>query len=170
MRGTAEEGVVEKDYRIRLDQGLGREYVDADEHPEIAPSAPEHVGIDPDLGGRGLRALNVTQNLLAAAVRKAGCEPRRPQPSEPQYDLACEAGDTTSVAEVKSITPHNEERQLRLSLGQVIRYRQLLSADGRTVRAVIAMEREPSDQSWRELLRQENVMLVWPGRMEIAIL
>jgi hypothetical protein len=56
VRGAAEEGLVEKDYRIRLDQGLGREYRAVNEHPEIAPDAPEHTGRDPDLGGRGLRA------------------------------------------------------------------------------------------------------------------
>lgn len=169
VRGKAEHGIIEKDYRIRLDRDdLGREYVEVDEHPEIERTASEHVGIDPDLGGRGLKAHNVTQNRLAAAVRAAGFEPRRPKPDEPQYDLAWGAGETTWVAEVKSITPQNEERQLRLALGQVIRYRQLLSADGRTVEALIAVEREPSDLSWSTLLAQENVALVWPGQMEIV--
>jgi hypothetical protein len=130
VRGKAEEGVIEKDYRVRLDQGLGREYVAADEHPEIQRNAPEHTGLDPDLGGRGLRAHNVTQNLLASAVEQAGHEPRRPKPDEPQYDLAWEAGDVTWVAEVKSITPQNEERRLRQALGQVLRYRQLLMEEG----------------------------------------
>jgi hypothetical protein len=167
VRGKAEHGAVEKDYRIRLDQGLGREYIEADEHPEIKPTAPEHTGLDPDLGGRGLRAHNATQNLLARAVRDAGHEPRRPKPDEPQYDLAWEAGDATWVAEVKSITLQNEERQLRLALGQVIRYRQLLGEDGPTVRSMIVTEREPSDSSWAKLLSQENVVLGWPGRMKI---
>jgi hypothetical protein len=163
VRGKAEHGVVEKDYRVRLDQGLGREYRSADEHAEIAPNAPEHTGLDPDLGGRGLRAHNIAQNLLAAAVEEAGYEPRRPNPDEPQYDLAWEAGDVTWVAEVKSITPQNEERQLRHALGQVLRYRQLLEADGRTVKALIAIEREPSDTSWAELCAGERIALVWPS-------
>ena len=162
MRGKAEHGVVEKDYRVRLDQGLGRGYVGANEHPELKPNAPEHTGLDPDLGGRGLRAHNVTQNRLAAAVREAGYEPTdRPKPDEPQYDLAWEAGDVTWVAEVKSVTPRNEERQLRTALGQVLRYRQLLEADGRTVRAMIAAEVEPSDQSWADLCAREGIVLVW---------
>jgi hypothetical protein len=160
-RGKAEQGVVEKDYRIRLDQGLGREYIDADEHPEIRPTAPEHNGIDPDLGGRGLRAHNMTQNLLATVVREAGHEPRRPKPDEPQYDLAWETDDTTWVAEIKSITLQNEERQLRTALGQVLRYRQLLETSGRTVRAMIATEREPDDASWATLCASEQVALVW---------
>ena len=71
------------------------------------------------------------------------------------------------MAEVKSITPQNEERQLRLGLGQVIRYRQLLAGEGRSVRAMIATEREPTDPSWSDLLREQGVVLVWPGRMGI---
>jgi hypothetical protein len=38
--------------------------------------------------------------------------------------------------------PQNEERQLRTALGQVPRYRQLLEAEGRTVKAMW-LEREP---------------------------
>src|SRR5205823_1725124 len=120
VRGKAEEGVVEKDYRVRLDHGLGREYRQVDEHSEIAPTAPEHTGLDPDLGGRGLRAHNVTQNLLAKAVLDAGHEPRRPKPDEPQYDLAWESGETTWVAEVKSTTEQNETWQMRHAIGQVL--------------------------------------------------
>jgi hypothetical protein len=168
VRSKAELGIVEKDYRIRLDHGLGREYVEADEHHEIKPTAPEHIGLDPDLGGRGLRAHNVTQNALAQAVREAGHEPRRPKPDEPQFDLAWEDGNTTWVAEVKSVTPQNEERQLRTALGQVLRYRQLLEADGRTVRAMIATEVEPSDASWADLCSREGVALVW-GPNNLAV-
>ena len=167
VRGSAEEGAIEKDYRLRLDSGaLGREYVPADEHQEIKPSAPEHSGLDPDLGGRGLRAHNRTQNLLAIVVGQAGYFPRCPKPEEPQYDLAWEAGDLVLVAEVKSITQRNEERQLRLAIGQVVRYRQLLGAEGRTVRAMIVTEREPSDPTWADLCTDEGIVLTWPGNMD----
>jgi hypothetical protein len=44
----------------------------------------------------------------------------------------------------------------------VLRYRQLLEADGRTVRALIAVEREPSDPSWGELCAGEGIALAWP--------
>ena len=80
---------------------------------------------------------------------------------EPQFDLAWEAGDVTWVAEVKSVTPQNEERQLRTALGQVLRYRQLLEGEGRTVRAMIAAELKPSDPSWVDLCSREEVALVW---------
>jgi hypothetical protein len=50
-----------------------------------------------------------------------------------------------------------------------LRYRNLLSARvGAEVRAVLAVEREPSDPSWAELLEAEGVLLVWPGQMRIA--
>ncbi len=74
----------------------------------------------------------------------------------------------TWVAEVKSVAPQNEERQLRLALGQVVRYRQLLAADGQDVRAVIAVEREPSDSSWRQLCVDEGIALLWPGQMDVG--
>jgi hypothetical protein len=170
-RGTTEMGVIEKDYRVRLDEGLGREYVEADEHPEIRPQAPEHTGRDPDLGGRGLRAHNVTQNLLASAVERAGFTPRRPKPEEPQYDLAWETAEAVVwVAEVKSITPENEERQLRLAVGQIVRYRQLLATDGRTVRAMIVSEREPSDSTWADLCTSEEILLSWPGNLDDSLI
>jgi hypothetical protein len=161
---------VEKDYRVRLKDGpaesfdddLGREYVEANEHPEISRGTHEHTGVDPDLGGRGLRAHNVTQNLLARAVRTAGHDPRRPKPEEPQYDLAWEVGGTTWVAEVKSVTPANEEKQLRMALGQVLRYCQLMEEEGRTVRPMIATEVKPSDGSWLELCAREGIALAWP--------
>jgi hypothetical protein len=168
-RGSPEAGHVEKDYRIRVAEGtLGRPYEPADEHAEIAAHAPEHSGLDPDLGGRGLRAHAIMQNQLALAVEHAGHSPRRPRPDEPQYDLAWHDGTTTWVAEVKSLTPQNEERQLRLALGQVLRYKQLLSGGERDVRAVIAIEREPSDISWKQLCDQQGATLLWPGEMKVS--
>ena len=63
---------------------------------------------------------------------------------------------------MKSTTPANEERQLRLALGQVQRYVQQLEADDRTIRAVIAVERAPADLSWVELCADKGVVLTWP--------
>jgi hypothetical protein len=158
-----------KDYRIRVgESGLGREYQPADEHLELA-RAEEHKGRDPDLGGRGLHAHNATQNALAEAVRRAGFSPRRPKPEEPQYDLAWEAGDSVWVAEVKSLTPANEEKQLRLALGQVLRYQQLVDAGGRSVRAMIAVERQPIDDRWLDLCAKQRVVLVWADAFDQAL-
>ena len=72
----------------------------------------------------------------ATAVEQSGLVPRRPRPGEPNYDLAWEAADRIVVAEVTSITPENEERQLRLASGQVVRYRHQLGAGERAVRGL----------------------------------
>jgi len=72
------------------------------------------------------------------------------------------------VAEVKSITPANEERQLRLGLGQVLRYRQVLTTRG-SVRPILAIERAPQDVSWSTLCSELGVRLVWPGHWHGAL-
>ena len=104
----------------------------------------------------------MTQNGLAAAVREQGLHPRSPKPREPQYDLGWEVGSRTFVAEVKSLTLANEERQLRLGLGQVLRYRHVLSGSGDDVQAVLAVERERTDESWARLCESLDVYLTWP--------
>jgi hypothetical protein len=68
---------------------------------------------------------------------------------------------TTYVAQIKSTTDHNEERQLRLGLGQVLRYRAMLAtvSDG-PVRAVLVPERTPRDPSWDSTCAGVNVALI----------
>jgi hypothetical protein len=65
------------------------------------------------------------------------------------------------VAEVKSLTDANEEKQLRLGLGQVLRYRNLMRSGG-VVRAVLALERKPTNDSWLGLFEMLDVIAVWP--------
>ena len=115
---------------------------------------------------RGLRGHADTQNALAAVITTAGMAPRSPRPSDPNFDLAWEADGTLFVAEVKSITPKNEERQLRLGLGQVLRYRNLLNQRGRRVRAVLVTERAPRDPSWPRLCQELGVLLATPPHFE----
>jgi hypothetical protein len=87
---------------------------------------------------------------------------------EPDFDLAWESTSTKYVAEVKSSTTNNEERQLRLGLGQVLRYRHLLRTRGQ-VRCVLAIERPPSDPDWSHLCSDLGVRLVWPGHWQGAL-
>jgi hypothetical protein len=56
----------------------------------------------------------------------------------------------------------NEERQLRLGLGQVLRYRHWVERTNREVVAVLAPERRPTDRSWESLCSELGVRLVWP--------
>jgi hypothetical protein len=72
------------------------------------------------------------------------------------------------VAEVKSITTANEEKQLRLGLGQVLRYRHLLSYGGRRVVACLVAERQPTDASWTALCTELGITLMWPGAFRLA--
>lgn len=70
------------------------------------------------------------QNALAEQATLQGFEVKRPDVGDPQWDVLWCDGAATWVAEVKSITDANEERQLRLGLGQLLRYRHRLSASG----------------------------------------
>jgi hypothetical protein len=54
------------------------------------------------------------------------------------------------VAEVKSLTLKNEEKQLRRGLGQVLLYWHVLGQAANVV-PVLAAEREPTDASWPDL-------------------
>lgn len=93
---------------------------------------------------RGLRGHVHTQNALAAFV---GNTVRTPRFDEPQCDLAWRDGNVLYVAEVKSLTNINEERQLRLGLGQVLRYAHLLAGVAAEIRSVLAVEYQPTDDS-----------------------
>jgi len=48
-----------------------------------------------------------------------------------------------------------------IDLGQVLRYAHLLSAHYQ-VKPVLAIERQPTDESWQALCDQLGVLLVWP--------
>ena len=124
--------------------GLGAPYRQA-QVTELSES-PEPFSVDPAMVERGLRGHADTQNELASVLRSTGIEPRSCLATEPNFDLAWQRNGTVFVAEVKSITADNEEEQLRLGLGQVLRYRQRLSALGhQRVIAVLVPERQPPD-------------------------
>ena len=139
--------------------GLGRAYEPADE--QATSAAPEPFDVDPDDRDRATRLHATTQNAVAAAARARGRDPKSPD-GEPRYDLAWkEPDDRTVVVEVKSITPRNAERQLRLGLGQVLRYRHILGSQGQTVAALVALGSPPHDDRWIALCRQLDVGLIW---------
>ena len=120
---------------------LGTDYREADEDATTAGRDPFEV--DPNLVDRALRGHATTQNALANLLRSRSLAPRSPQPGEPQFDVAWLDGQVLFVVEVKSLTKRNEEQQLRLGLGQVLRYRNLLADGRRKVVAVLALERAP---------------------------
>jgi hypothetical protein len=135
----------------------------------VAPGTRQPFTVDPAIVERGLRGHADTQNELARVLREAGLTPRSRRLGEPNFDLAWQAGGTVFVAEVKSITNDNEEEQLRLGLGQVLRYRQqLIKAGHQHVTAVLVPEREPRDQSWADLCRELQVVLLPGGQLSNA--
>lgn len=142
---------------------LGQAYSPADEFAAVATRDPFEV--DPAVVERGVRAHATTQNALAVFLTNQGISPRSPAAGEPSYDLAWEFGDRLAIAEVKSITHDNAERQLRLGLGQVLRYRHLLARPGFTTRAVLVASERPRDDSWMSLCDHLGVVFVWPGQL-----
>jgi hypothetical protein len=127
----------------------GADYRRANE--EISSAEPDPFSVDPDERDRATRAHAVTQNAVADAVEARGLEPLSPS-GEPAFDIAWEEpGGTLVVAEVKSVNARNEEKQLRLALGQVLRYVSLLRTPERDVRGAIVTSTEVSDKRWRDL-------------------
>jgi hypothetical protein len=125
--------------------------------------------VDLALVERGLRGHTDTQNELASVLSNAGIEPLRGLPPGPIFDLAWQKDGTVFVAEVKSITAGNEELQLRLGLGQVLRYKQRLTGLGHDrVVAVLVPEHQPRDSSWRELCQDLGVVLLCGNELERA--
>lgn len=154
----------EQDIAVSPGDPVGIPYVPADENP--SRTTPEPFEVDPNEYDRSSRAHSITQNALAELVERKGWEPLTPAPHAPKYDLAwaVPAGGLI-VAEVKSIGASNAERQMRLGLGQVLRYRNLLSNEG-DVRACLVLSEEPYDPTWESLCRELGVGLIWRPELE----
>ena len=146
---------------------LGAAYRAADEDAER--KAPDPFEVDPNQLDRSTRLHAATQNALSAAVKRRGCTPVSPS-GEPNFDLAWEeASGVTIVAEVKSVKATNAERQLRLGLGQVLRYQSLLAAHGRQVKGVLVLSGPPHDDRWVELCASHDVALIWIPELDVML-
>jgi hypothetical protein len=138
---------------------FGDDYRTANEFTAIEERDP--FAIDPAIVERGIRGHAQTQNCLARHILSLGAVPRSPKVNEPNFDVAWQIAEMRFVAEVKSLTIRNEENQLRLGLGQVLRYAYQLDSNGGVVPVLVA-ERQPSDSSWEVLCRRLGVVLAWP--------
>jgi hypothetical protein len=124
-------------------------------------AAADPFEIDPDLRDRGTRAHHETQNAIARIVQDRGLLPRSPV-GEPNFDVGWEEADgRLVVVEVKSINSRNAEKQMRLGLGQVLRYRDLLAGDDVDVLALLALSDKPLDSRWLGLCEELGIGLVW---------
>lgn len=140
---------------------IGRPYSNAGQLQSVARRDPFEV--DPDVVDRGNQAHARTLDALADFLRSKNIQPLRPDATEPTFDLAWELNGLVYIAEVKSITAANEEKQLRLGLGQVLRYRQALEVSWTKVIPVLVPERRPAETGWTDLCNALGVKLVWPG-------
>ena len=118
--------------------------------------------VDPDAIDRGTTAHKDIQDQLANAVSARGWKPLSPGVADPLFDVAWIAGNAAWIVEVKSLTEANEDRQLRLGLGQVLSYAYLVDWDVDKNRPVLAVERKPSSSYWPDLCMSHGVALSWP--------
>lgn len=138
-----------------------RAYREADEEGSVAAKQP--FAVDPVAVERATRAHSRIQNGLARFVADRGASPVSPLPDEPDFDVGWDHAGVFFVAEVKSLTRDNEEQQLRLGLGQVLRYRQSLAkTKAIATKAILAVEHAPRDPGWEQLCQELDVLLIWP--------
>jgi hypothetical protein len=127
---------------------------------------------DPSEVDRALSTHARVERLVAEAAAVEGWTAHAYAPGDPVFDLLLERQDgepPAVVVEVKSTTATNEEKQLRLALGQILRYQQLMQAGGSQVVGFIAVERPPRDASWSGLCANAGVNLVWPASVGEAL-
>lgn len=122
--------------------------------------------VDPDAIDRGTNVHKDVQDQLADAVSARGWHPLSPSGSDPLFDIGWVVSDTAWIAEVKSLTESNEDRQLRLGLGQVLSYAYSVDWGAVSYRPVLAVEREPTAPYWPELCESHGVRLSWPDTFE----
>jgi len=140
-------------------------YRRADEAATAAARVP--FSVDPNEVDRYTRGHARTQNALADYLVGRGIKPQSPTKFDPDFDLGWVDHGVWYVAEVKSLTSRNASRQLRLGLGQVLDYQDALLKRHPTIRAVLAVEHQPNDSRWVSLCERHDVVLVWPGTMDV---
>jgi hypothetical protein len=175
VRGSKERGVVKKDYSIsppiNENTSLGFERIGLDWQTLNEESHfnrnPQNTVRDPAKGERGLNAHSALCNGLADYLKSVGHDPRRPKPSEPQFDIAWELKDELWIVEAKSLTNENEESQLRNALGQIQRYAYHLRQEytDKAIRMGILVEKKPSQDDWTLTLSELNIELIWPEKL-----
>jgi hypothetical protein len=150
--------------RRRALAGAGATYRRPDEDSASKPRDP--FTIDPDKIDRGLKSHARTQNALFDWLAARGIEGLSPD-GQANYDIAWRHMGRMFVGEVKSLTNANEAMQLRLGLGQVLDYAEMLRAAGEPeVQPVLVAERLPSDFRWRRVCERAGVTLTWPDEFD----
>jgi hypothetical protein len=129
---------------------------------------PVELRIDLDALEKGTKRHEATRTALADFLTANGIAPRE-HGLEAAFDLGWIGRDGSLwITEVKSLARTSERQQLRLGLGQLLDYRHACTRAGRTVRAALVVEHEPSDLQWVGICAAVGVVLAWPDRFEAA--
>ncbi len=132
----------------------------------VITTAEEPVVLDADIRGDALNRHNAAINDLAAQVRYQHFVPSALSAGFTEKpDLVwLDDDDVLNVAEVKGLTANNELSQLRIGLGQVLRYRYRAQLEYDSVRAWLVTDTPPIDVLWERVCLSVDVVLWWPGR------
>lgn len=134
-------------------------------HPRTEPALRL---VDPDVLARATRAHHTLQDSIAALVRTHGLQPMSPRPWDPQFDIAWRSKQGLVVCEVKTGCEESRE-QVRLGMGQVVEYRQVLHDRGETpVLAALAMDSR-ADALTRRVAQSLAIVLIQEGALAPAV-
>jgi hypothetical protein len=157
----------EEEQETTAEQPLGTGYRVASEDLSIPDGDPFER--DPQELERSIRSHATIQNQLASMAADRGLVPLSPTAFDPNFDLAVRLPDgTVALVEVKSAKPSNLEGQLKLGLGQILRFGEALRARDERVRHVLAVELAPPSTDWSSLLDRLGVRLVTPENLDTA--
>jgi hypothetical protein len=107
-------------------------------------SSHDVFSMDPAVVERAVRSHFDLEALVASLATEHGYVPISPTGSDPQFDVAWRRFDgSLAVVEVKSATHANLESQVRLGLGQILGYAELLRDRGERVQPVLLVELTP---------------------------
>lgn len=143
-------------------------YSPADEEAVLQAAVAEAKSRIPALE-KAIRNHAQLQNLLADILKEKGCKPLSPGQTGAKFDLAFEDHDgALVVAEIKSCTEANLEGQLRLGVGQLLRYAHQLRQNHARVRPVLVTQLEPP-ADWKSLLSELGVVAVHQPTLGAAV-
>lgn len=122
--------------------------------------------IDPEVVGEARNRHNRIVRLIHDLLRARGERPIKPVGwFGEQPDVVWRADPGFQIVEVKGITGLNEREQLRLGLGQVLRYRFISEKQGHRTQAWLITDVAPADALWAEICESLDVRLWWPGNL-----
>jgi len=133
-----------------------------------SPGTGEHQvwEYDPSERDKSTATHRMLENWLIEQLSEKGIEPLVAIKG-PQFDVGWRANDSLVVCEVKS-TNHNEIKQIRLGLGQVLHYRyEVQKYSDRDVIAALMIQSQPVDSMMIGLCKEVGVRIFWPDEAGI---